>query len=562
MAFNADVSPMHFPRTPLRHLLTSPLTLTALLIAALIAAPIFAVLTSLFEDSNGAWERMARSVLWTYVGNTVALGAMVAAGSAAIGVSTAWLVTTQRFPGRGLFEVLLALPLAFPAYVIAYAYTDLLDHPGWVQATLRDVTGWGPRDYWFPEIRSLEGAAAMLTLVLYPYVYLLSRAAFLQQSVCALDVARTLGRGPWSTFFSVALPMARPAIVTGVALTLMEALADFGTVAHFGVPTFATGIYRAWFSMGNQIAAAQLSACLLVFVCALLALERVQRRAQRYHYTRDQWRALRPASLTGWKAVGAVTLCALPVLLGFLLPLLILISLSLEEGHAMFGPRYIGFAFNSLILAATAAVVTVSLALLMAYAKRLADGPVTRFAALIASMGYAAPGGVIAVGLLIPLAAFDNTLDAWMKATFGLSTGLLLTGTIAALVFAYVVRFMAIALQTVDAALGKVTSSMDNAARALGRSETGALRDVHAPMIKGGLLTAALIVFVDVMKELPATLIMRPFNFDTLAVQAYRLASDERLSQASTPSLAIVAAGLIPVLILAGQIRRSRPGHG
>ncbi|MBX2854463.1 MAG: ABC transporter permease subunit, partial [Rhodobacteraceae bacterium] len=255
-----------------RKIFAAPLTLAALFAAALIAAPIASVLASLLQDSAGAWERLARSVLWTYVGNTLALGALVAAGSAAIGVSTAWLVTTQRFPGRGLFEVLLALPLAFPAYVIAYAYTDLLDHPGLVQSTLRNVTGWGPRDYWFPEIRSLEGAAAMLTLVLYPYVYLLSRAAFLQQSVCALDVARTLGRGPWSTFFSVALPMARPAIVTGVALTLMEALADFGTVAHFGVPTFATGIYRAWFSMGNHIAAAQLSACLLVFVCALLAL--------------------------------------------------------------------------------------------------------------------------------------------------------------------------------------------------------------------------------------------------------------------------------------------------
>ncbi|MBX2855028.1 MAG: hypothetical protein KTR21_08570, partial [Rhodobacteraceae bacterium] len=296
--------------------------------------------------------------------------------------------------------------------------------------------------------------------------------------------------------------------------------------------------------------------------CALLALERIQRSSQRYHYTRDQWRALRPSSLTGWGAAGAIALCALPVLLGFLLPLLILISLTLEEGHVMFGPRYIGFALNSLILAATAAGATVALALLVAYAKRLAEGPATRVAALVASMGYAVPGGVIAVGLLIPLAAFDNGLDAWMRASFGVSTGLLLTGSIAALVFAYVVRFMAIALQTVEAALGKVTPSMDHAARALGRSETGALRDVHAPMIRGGLLTAALIVFVDVMKELPATLIMRPFNFDTLAVQAYRLASDERLSQASTPSLAIVAVGLIPVVILAGQIRRSRPGHG
>ncbi|MEO1291463.1 MAG: iron ABC transporter permease [Pseudomonadota bacterium] len=544
------------------------LTVAAVLLGALFVAPILAVAVSIFQESNGSWALMADTVLPRYVWNTVMLGIWVALGTAVIGAGAAWLVTMYRFPGRRIFEWALALPLAFPAYVLAYAYTDLLDHPGWVQTSLRAVTGWGPRDYWFPEIRSLEGAAVMLVLVLYPYVYLLGRAAFLQQSVCALDVARTLGTGPWGTFRRVALPMARPALVTGVALVLMETLADFGTVAHFGVQTFATGIYRAWFSMGDRIAAAQLSTCLLGFVLVLLVLERTQRRAARFQASGARFSDLRTETLTGFPAVAAMVFCAVPVTLGFVLPLAVLTSMTLEGGHAFFGPRYIGYALNSLTLAGIAAALTVAAAMLLAYAARLSDAQpgnperwrAARIANAVASLGYAVPGGVIAVGLLIPLAAFDNALDAWMRSTFGLSTGLLLTGSLTVLVFAYMVRFMSVALQTVEAGLAKVTPSMDYAARALGENAGGALRRVHLPMLRGGLLTAGLIVFVDVMKELPATLIMRPFDFDTLAVQAYRLAEDERLLQASTPSLAIVAVGLIPVLLLSREIRRSRPG--
>lgn len=537
----------------------SPWSAAALICGGLIVAPILGVLAALFAESEGTWRHIVETVLPVYLANTLALALMVGAGAGAVGVGAAWLVTMCRFPGRGAFEWALALPLAFPGYVIAYAYTYMLDHPGPVQSGLRALFGWGPRDYWFPEIRSVEGAGLMLTLVLYPYVYLLARAAFLHQSATALDVARTLGLGPWGAFRRVALPMARPAVATGVALALMETLADFGTVAHFGVQTFATGVYRAWFAMGDRIAAAQLSACLLIFVLALVAIERAQRRAARYHPT-GGFSALRAFPLSGWKAAGAALLCGLPVTFGFLLPLAMLLEMSLSAGHALFGPRYLGFALNTLILAAVAATATVALAVLLAYAERLAPGPATRLANRLAASGYAVPGGVIAVGLLIPLAAFDNALDAWARETLGVSTGLLLTGSIAALVFAYVVRFMAVALQTVEAGFGKITPNMDHAARALGETAGGALRRVHAPILSGAMLTAGLIVFVDVMKELPATLIMRPFDFDTLAVQAYRLASDERLTQASTPALTIVAAGLIPVLLLSARIRRSRPG--
>ncbi len=537
----------------------TPLSLAAAAIGLLVAGPILGVAASVLRDSDGAWRHMVDTVLPVYVGNTLALGGLVAIGAGCIGVGAAWLVTMHRFPGRAAFEWALALPLAFPAYVLAYAYTALLDHPGPVQTALRAATGWGPRDHWFPEIRSLEGAALMLTLVLYPYVYLLSRAAFLQQSARALDVARTLGCGPSGAFFRVALPMARPAIATGVALALMETLADFGTVAHFGVPTFATGVYRAWFSMGDRVAAAQLSSCLLVFVLVLVALERGQRRAARFHQTGGA-PAAAGAPLRGWRAWAATALCGVPVLFGFVLPLGMLGEMSLRGGHSLLGPRYLDFVTNSLTLAGAAALLTVGAAVVLAYAERLSPGRLTAGANRVAAMGYAIPGGVIAVGLLIPLGAVDNWIADAARERFGVRTGLILTGSIVALVFAYMVRFMAVALQTVEAGFARITPTMDHAARTLGQNAGGTLIRVHAPMMKGALLTAALIVFVDVMKELPATLIMRPFDFDTLAVQAYRLASDERLTQASTPALAIVAAGLIPVLLLTAEIRKARPG--
>jgi iron(III) transport system permease protein len=558
MSTQTDIAEASRPRAAWRR--PSWLSVGAAALAALVVAPILGVALALVQPSQGAWRHMLDTVAPTYVANTLMLGALVAVGAGLVGVGAAWLVTMCRFPGRGVFEWALAAPLAFPGYVIAYAYTLLLDHPGPVQTALRAAFGWGPRDYWFPEVRSLPGAALMLTLVLYPYVYLLARAAFLQQSARAFDVARTLGLGPWGAFGRVALPMARPAIATGIVLALMETLADFGTVAHFGVQTFATGIYRAWFAMGDRIAAAQLSACMLIFVLALVALERAQRRAARYHPPGGFYE-LQAFRLRGWRAAGAAALCAAPVILGFLAPLAMLIEMTMRDGHSLFGPRYVGFVANTLTLSGAAAALTVAAAVLLAYAERLGPGSLTRAANRVATMGYAIPGGVIAVGVLIPLAAVDNGLDAWARATLGVSTGLVLTGSIGVLLFAYLVRFLAVALQTVEAGFGKITPSMDHAARALGEGPAGALRRVHMPILSGALLTAALIVFVDVTKELPATLIMRPFNFDTLAVQAYRLASDERLEQASTPSLAIVVIGLIPVLLLTARIRNSRPGR-
>mgnify|MGYP006274704805 CR=1 FL=1 len=561
MTGTSETAPIFFRRRRPGPLAGRALVWAGWLFAAICAGPALSVLTTgLFGDLE-TWNRLAGTVLPDYALTTFWLVTIVAIGTAVLGTATAWLVTSCRFPGRGLFEVALALPLAFPAFVLAYAYTTFLDHPGPVQTALRALTGWGPQEYWFPEIRSMPGAAAMLILVLYPYVYLLARAAFLQQSVTASQVARTLGCGPWGAFWRVSLPMARPAIVGGVALAMMETIADFGTVAHFGVQTFATGIYKAWFSMGDRVAAAQLSSCLLVLALTLAALERAQRGAAQRHQAGRRYEALNPVTLRGWRAAGAVAVCAVPVLFGVVVPLAMLIGMGVDSGQSPLDPRYVGFTLNSLTLAATAAALTVLGALMIGYMGRLAPGPGARAASLVAGIGYAIPGGVIAVGLLVPLAAFDNALDAWAREVLGISTGLLLTGSIAALVVAYLVRFMAVALNAVEAGLGTIRPTMDQAARTLGLGPGATLARVHAPLLRGSLLTAALIVFVDVMKELPATLIMRPFSFDTLAVQAYNLAADERLEQAAVPSLVIVGFGLLPVMLLAREIRRSRPGH-
>ncbi len=536
------------------------LTGVPMLVAGLLLLPLVAlVVTAVFGEAR-SWGHLASTVLGRYVANTVSLSVTVGVAVVVIGTATAWLVTMCRFPGRRLFEWAMILPLALPAYVTAYAYTQLLQHPGPVQTLLRDVTGWGPRDYWFPEIRSVEGAAFVFAVVLYPYVYLLARAAFLQQSASAFEASRTLGASPWRAFFTVALPMARPAIAAGAALALMETLADFGAVAHFGVETFTTAIYKTWFSIGDRVAAVQLSLLLMGFVLVLIALERVERGGGRSGDSRAA-RGLARFELSGWRAAGAIAACALPLLLGFVVPVTMLSVLAVNYGHDPLSPRYVTLALNSLTLAGIAAAIAVVVAILLNYGRRLAPGPVMLFANRLAGFGYAVPGSVIAVGLLVPLTAFDNGLDGWMRSTFGISTGLVLTGTIAALVYAYVVRYLAVALGTVEAALGKVPPSLDMASRTLGSGAGRTLVRIHVPLMRGGLLTAFLIVFVDVMKELPATLIMRPFDFDTLAVQAYRLASDERLAEASVPSLMIVAAGLVPVIVLSWQIARSRLGE-
>lgn len=533
----------------------------AIFVALVVSVPIFVVFGFVFVPAGEVWRHLAETVLVAYVVNTLWLVFGVGIGVFVIGVGTAWLVTMCRFPGRALLEWGLLLPLAVPAYAIAYSYAGLFDYAGPVQSGLRGWFGWSRGDYWFPEIRSVGGAAVVLAFVLYPYVYMLARAAFLEQSVCVIEIGRTLGRSPWRSFTSIALPLARPAIATGIALALMETLSDFGAVQHFGVATFTTGIFRTWFGLGDPAAAAQLAALLLAFVFLLLVGERLSRGRAQFHHTSRRYRELPRYTLSGSRAALAFLACALPICLGFLLPGGQLLAWLAETGGDGSGGRLWGHAANSLMLAAGASAIAVMVALLLAYGVRLNPNPVAKGAARVAGMGYAVPGSVIAVGVLIPLAWFDNVLDGWLRASFGVSSGLLLSGTIFALMFAYVVRFLAVSLNTVDASLAKVTPAMDGVARTLGMGPAATVARVHAPIIAPSLMTAGLLVFVDVMKELPATLILRPFDFNTLAVHAFELASDEQLRAAAAPALAIVAAGLIPVALLSLAISRARPGR-
>jgi iron(III) transport system permease protein len=540
----------------------SLLSLIAILIAALVALPILSVVANLFAvgDGTDTWEHLVSTVLPSYIVNTLVICVGVSIGVILIGVSTAWLVSVHTFPGRRVFEWALVLPMAVPAYVMAYTYTDFLQFVGPVQTWLRDGLGWEPGQYWFPDIRTLGGAVAVFIFVLYPYVYLLARAAFLERASGMLEVGRSLGLGPWQSFFRISLPLARPAIVAGTSLALMETLADYGAVSYFGVPTFTTGIYRAWFSLGDHIAAAQLATGLLCFVALILFLERFSRGRARFNNTTGRNRPHTGMRLQGWKGFGAALICLIPLTLGFLLPAGLLLFMAISGGDAQFGPRFLLLARNSFILAAVTALMAVLIAVLLAYSARLSRKVWPILLNRVVGLGYAFPGSVIAVGVLIPV----TRLDAWLAASIlswtGNNPGLLLTGGIAALVYAYLVRFLTVSLQTVETSLSKITPSMDDAARSLGYGKAGTLWHIHLPLLRGSLLTAGLLVFVDVMKELPATLVMRPFNFDTLATQAFTLASDERLGEASTASLAIVAVGVLPLILVSWQITRSKKG--
>ena len=519
--------------------------------------PILAAVFAALSGDLETWKTVLGPVIGRYIWTTLLLVVIVAVGTALIGSVTAWLVTAYRFPGSRWLEIALALPLAFPAYVMAYAYTHILDHPGPVQAWLREVTGWGAQDYWFPEIRSLGGAALMLTIVLYPYVYLLARASFRQQSSNAFLVARTLGQSQARAFWRVALPMARPAIAGGVLLAVMETIADYGTVAYFSVQTFSAGIYQAWYSVADRAAAAQLALCLLSFAMLIAFLERVQRgRARTANARGTRFELLEKTQLSGANAWWATLICLLPVLLGFIIPLLMLAIMALSSEHCASLLRYAEIIKNSLLVSGIAALLTVLGALLISFRARTRPGRGARAMVLGAGLGYAVPGGVIAVGLLVPMAAFDNGLDAFMEASFGINTGLLITGSIWLLVAAYMVRFMAVALNTYESGMATVPAHFDAVGRSLGQSGARMLWRVHLPVARNSVLTALLIVFVDTMKELPATLILHPFNFQTLAVRAHRLAADERLFEAAVPSLALVGFGLLPVILLCRSLGR------
>ncbi|MEV3843052.1 ABC transporter permease [Aeromonas veronii] len=528
--------------------------------ALLLGLPVIALLFSAFSAEGELFRHLADTVLLDYLGNTLGLVVGVVLLSLLFGVPTAWLVAMCQVPGRRALQWALMLPMAMPSYIVAYVYTDLLDYSGPLQAGLRILFGWNtPADYWFPAIRSLGGASWVLALVLFPYVYLLTRASFLEQSVSLIHSSRLLGCTPWQSFRRLSLPLARPAIMVAVSLVAMETLADFATVHFFAINTLTTAVYDTWLGYGSLATAAKLSCLMLLAVVLLIALERRSRsRQQVFQKSMGHEQPLR-YPLKGMSRWLAGLWCWGLVLAGFGLPFVILLDYGVRYFELSWTPEFVRFAGNSLLISALTALLAMGIALLLGFFRRLDGGIKSLLPLRIAAMGYAMPGTVLAIGVLVPLTALDfaiNDLAEWLGRQ---GPGLLLTGTITAIVFGYLVRFVAIAIGSVESSMGKISPSLDMAARSLGQGDGGMLRRVHLPLVRRGLFAGAMLVFIESMKELPAALLLRPFNFDTLATHVYQFVSDEMLERGALGAIVIVLVGLLPLIWVNRTL--DSPGH-
>lgn len=528
----------------------------ALVLALPLALPLLSIVVLALSPSENIWPHLIATVLPQYLSQTFLLLSGVGILTFVIGVSLAWVVTFYDFPGRSAVLWMALLPLATPGYIVAYTYVDFLTYAGPLQTALRGVMGWTrPTDYYFPDIRSLGGAVMVLSFALFPYVYLTSRAALLKQPMTQIDVARTLGKSPLQVFIGIVLPQARAAIVVGLSLVLMECLNDIGAVGFFGVQTLTLGIYSAWLGQGNLGGAAQLAFLVLFIVFALLFIERRSRgRDQRLHISQRTKPIIR-AHLYGWRGWLTLIIAALPIIIGFVLPALILVLQGLRHSDVINSKSFLDALSHSILMAGLACALTLIAALLLAYANRLTHSHFIRMLTNFATIGYAIPGTVLAIGVMVPLGHFDNWLDAWMRNHVGFSTGLLLSGSMTALSLAYVARFLMIAFGTLESGLHKITPNVDAVARTLGRSAARVFVDIHLPLLRPAMVAAALLVFVDAMKELPATLLLRPFGFDTLATAVFNLASLDKVEEGAVPALAIVVAGLLPVILLSRSLR-------
>ncbi|QEE35269.1 iron ABC transporter permease [Octadecabacter sp. SW4] len=543
---SGQISAPKWPRLRL-----NPWSVGALVIAVLVVLPIVAVIWFALTPEDNIWPHLLSTTLPRYLRNTLILMAGTGALTAAVGTGAAWLVVMYRFPGRRWLQWALLMPLAVPAYVGAYALVDFLEYAGPVQTLLRDVTGWqSAQDYWFPAIRTRSAAVLVLSASLYPYVYILARAAFREQSSAGYDVARALGVGAIGRFWRVGLPLARPAIAAGVAVVMMETVNDFGTVDYFAVQTLTTGIFSVWLQSGNLGGAAQIATSVLLLVVLLVTLEKFSRRKSRFFGTARGPRPIEGQQLRGALAWLATLACVLPFALGFLLPVGVLLEHA-TDAREWAAPGLLRALMHSLGVGGIAAVLTVAGGVFMVYGVRLSGRRLPALLMPVTAIGYAAPGAVLALGILIPLAAFDNALADMVLAITGRDPGLIFTGTAAALVLAYVVRFFAIAQGTADAALGRVSPSLPMAARSLGRTAGGTLRAVYIPLVRASVGSALLLVFVDSVKELPATLLLRPFNYDTLATRVHEKASLENIAEAAPAALMITLVGLAAVALLA-----------
>ncbi len=533
---------------------------TVWLLAILVLMPAIAVVYIAFSaEGFAAWKQLANTVLFAYIENTLVLLTGVGVLSFIFGVSSAWLVTRYKFPGQKYFEWAMLLPFAMPPYVIAYLYTDLLEYSGIVQTTIRNFFGFtSAQDYWFFEIRSMGGAIAMLSLVFYPYIFMLARVAFLEQPQSLEEAGKILGKNNWQIFWRINFPLARPAIFAGLALVLMETMNDFGTVSYFAVYTLTNGLYDTWLNQSNLPAAAQIALTMMIFILVLIWAEKFARRKQRQYSSTDSIFYRQKKQLQGWKKWLAFSWSFSILLAGFLLPFAILLRHAIVYFSVSFSDRFWTQVYNSLFLSGTVAVLATFLAIFLAYGKRLANKKNVKIAVYFASLGYALPGVVLAIGVILPFNTLDNGINFISQNLFGVKMQGLISATVLGLILALITRFLAVALGSVDASLGKITPSLDMAGRSLGAKPIGLLRQVHFPLMRVGVLTAILLVFVDIMKELPATLILRPFGFDTLATHVFEYASDELLEESALPALLIVAVGILPIIVLSRAIIKQR----
>ncbi|MEC7762819.1 MAG: iron ABC transporter permease [Pseudomonadota bacterium] len=537
---------------PRRMRLPGPWAVGAVLIGLLVVGPILAVAWMAVNPAENVWPHLISTTLPRYFTNSVILALSVALLSAAVGTGAAWLIVMYRFPGSRWLEWLMLFPLAIPAYVGAYALVDFLEYSGPVQTGLRGLFGWeNARDYWFPEIRSMGAAIIVLTAALSPYVYLLTRTGLREQSGGVYEVARALGAGPFGRFWRVGLPLVRPAIAAGSAIVMMEAVSDFGTVDFFAVQTLTTGIFTTWLEMGNAGGAAQIAMVILGLVLVLVAFEKISRSKSRFYRLERQQRPVAPVRITGWRGWVATAACVLPFAVGFILPVGVLMWHALHNAEEWLSPGLFKALGHTVVVGGSASVVTVALALFLVYGVRLTGARLPRMVLPVSTMGYAAPGAVLAVGILIPLAAIDNRVADTIYGLTGFDPGLVLTGTAVAMVYAYCVRFFAIAQNAADAAMERVSPSLPMAARSLGRTAGGTLRAVYVPLIRGSVGTALLLVFVDCVKELPATLLLRPFNYNTLATRVYEKASLELIGQAAPAAILVILVGMVAVGFMA-----------
>ncbi len=522
------------------------------LVAALVLIPIGTILSSFFAPTSDIWQHLVETTLLSLLINTFWLALGVVSGTTLLGVSLAWLTAVCEFPGRKLFSWALLLPLAVPAYVTAFVVLGLFDFTGPVQSAFRS---WLGPDAWFPEVRGRMGVITVMVLAFYPYVYLLARNAFLTQGKRSLEASQSLGLNRTQGFFRVALPMARPWIAGGVMLALMETLADFGTVAVFNYDTFTTAIYKTWFGMFSLPAASQLASLLLVIVFALIVMEQQIRIRMRYAEVKQSARADRIA-LTGWRSATATTLASGTLFFAFLLPIGQLIIWAANSLVQDLDSRYLGFLWHSLLLSTLAALLTCTVALLLVYATRRHPDAATRNAVRIATLGYALPGTVLAVGMFVPLASLDNWIGEVTLQLFQIETGLMIQGTLVIMLLAYLTRFLAVSHSPIDSAMQRITSSIDEASMSMGINGWIMLRRVHLPILKSGIFTAGALVFVDVMKEMPITLMTRPFGWDTLSVRIFEMTSEGAWEQAALPAVALVISGLIPIILFMRQTEK------